>query len=515
MNDLDIKIRRLLDNVDRATPQPPPFDELRAGTAERGSEGSRRRIVAGAAAAAVVALGVAGLVTIGRDAASPTEPATQPATESPNAESTVAETVPATTTLDTVVPFDFAPANGESLFTTPLDANRVPVVILEGAATTYAHSQRYPAPFEGGFAGSTVLVPDGASFDMPRIAIDVVERTSANGNLDLDLAGNAEQIDVAGTTGYLTTEQTDFETGADGPLHLLFFELGADRYVRVNAAGMGVEEMVSIVDTYDPASGTVTVPDGYRRLAMPDHDINQIVEFRYDLGGGAEADLQASSRGAEFLLGDLGHSVTSTQTIDGIEVVMRTHVDDQSERVTAYWTQGDWAFRATVSGSGDPATITDVLAGFRLADDTTFTANFDAGNVVTDSTRAADVAAMLTDVELPPELAGLDLTDRRGANVRYQEIAAVSGAIACSLLDVYFDNIDQDPAAAQRAADALAASTEWDMLLEIDDQGGWSSAVWETAAAIGGDGAAPATTIPDGEPPSRENIYPGLGCDTR
>jgi hypothetical protein len=515
MNDLDTKIRRLLNDVDRATPKPPSFDELRSGTVEPGSEGSRRRLVAGAAAAAVVALGVAGMTTIGRDDAAPSGPADQPATEIPNAETTVAETIPATTTLDTVVPLDDAPANGESLFTTPLDAAQVPVVILEGAATTYAHSQRYPAPFEGGFEGSTVLVPDGASFDMPRIAIDVVERTAANGNLELDVAGNAEQIDVAGTTGYLTTEQTDFESGADGPLHLLFVELDADRYVRVNAVGVGVEEMVSIVDTYDPASGTVTVPDGYRTLDMPDHDINQTVEFRYDIGGGVEADLQASSRGAEFLLGDLGHSVTSTELIDGIEVVVRTDADEQPARVTAYWIQGDWAFRASVSGFDDPATIADVLAGFRLVDDATFTANFDAADVVTDSTRAADVAAMITDVEFPPELAGLDLTDRRGANVRYQEIAAVSGTIACSLLDVYFDNIDQNPATAQQAADALAGSTDWDMLLEIEDQGGWSSAVWDTAAAIGGNGVAPATTIPGGEPPSQQNIYPGLGCDTR
>jgi hypothetical protein len=278
---------------------------------------------------------------------------------------------------------------------------------------------------------------------------------------------------------------------------------------------MSVQEMVSIVDTYDPATRAVTVPDRYRELDMPDHDINHTVEFRYDIGGGAEADLQASNRGAEFLLGALGHSVTSTQMIDGVEVAVTSYVEDQPERVTAYWIQGDWAFRANVSGSNNPATIADVLVGFRLVDDTTFTETFDGADVVTDSTRTADVAAMLADVDLPPALAGLDLTDRQGANVRYQEIAAVSGTIACTLLDVYFDSVEQDPAGAEQAADALAASTEWDMLLEINDQGGWSSAVWETAAAIGGNGAAPVTTIPGGAPPSRDNLYPGLGCDTR
>lgn len=494
--DVAERLPRLLDELARSTPtqsEHTPFDPNVSMLLSDSRDARRPRRVAAVAAAVVVVIAGVGALAFAR----PDNPDTA-----------------ATTTLDRVVLFD-APTNGESLLTTPLGSDQVPVVILDGATTTYAQSQRYPGPFGGGFAGATVLVPDDASFDMPRIAMDVVERTATNGNLELDLTGNGEPVEVAGTTGYLSTEQNDLETGATGPIHLLFFELGADRYVRVNATGMGVDEMVSIVDTYDPATGAVTVPDGYRELPMPDDDLNQMVEFGYDLGGGAKVGLQGSSRGAEFLLGDLGTSVTSTQVIDGVEVAVRSYLEDQTELVRAFWVQGDWAFRADISGSDIQATIADVLTGFRLVDDTTFTANFEGGEVVTDSTRAADVEAMVADVDLPQALDGLDLADRRGVNIRYQEIAAVSGTIACALLDVYFDSIQQNPAGAQEAADALAASTEWDMLLEIDDQGGWSSAVWETAAAIGGSGAAPVTTIPGGEPPSRDNLYPGLGCDTR
>ena len=88
---------------------------------------------------------------------------------------------------------------------------------------------------------------------------------------------------------------------------------------------------------------------------------------------------------------------------------------------------------------------------------------------------------------------------------------AGSDAIACSWLDVYFDNVDTDAATAQTADEALAASTEWDMLQEIEDEGGWSSAVWEMAAAINGNSLI--HTGAGGEAPTRDTTYPGRGCD--
>jgi hypothetical protein len=519
MNSLDTKIHKLLDDVDRSSPPPPPFERLRSGDTGEPGRANRRRIIAGAAAAAVVAIGVGGLASLDRNEPATSVPADQatvdgPAAETPDAGTTVAENDPATTAFDPATQFDDAPANGESLFTTPLAADQVPVVILEGANTTSAHSLRYPGPFGGGTAGSTVLVPDGAPFDMPRIVMDVVERNAANGNGALDLGASGDPIDVAGTTGYLSTEATDPETGEEGPIHLLFFDVDPGRYVRVNAVGVAVEEMVSIVDTYDPDTGAVPVPDGFMELAMPDHDINHDVEFQYDLDGGVRVTLNGSSRSAEHLLGWVLNSVTSTQVIDGIDVIVRP-TQEEAGGVNVFWTQDDWGFRANVSGTEDPAAIADVLRGFRLVDDATFTDTYSAGDVVTDTTRAAEVQAMLADVELPQALETLeaDLINRRGANSRYQEIAEVSGTIACALLDLHFNS---GPAGPWEPAAALAASTEWDMLLEIEDQGGWSSAVWQAAAAIGGDGLTPpTTTIGGGQAPTLESLGPGLGCDTR
>jgi hypothetical protein len=500
------RLRYGLDHIAQAEPVSDPgrFDPDVMQIGRRSDTRSGHWFV-GAAAAAVVVLGVGGLVVLDRDDPAPSAPADQPVVEEPGGDTSVPD--------GSAVPAASAPAdarfNGASLFTTPLAADQVPVVVMDGATTTYAHSQRYPGPFGSGFAGATVLVPVDASFDTPRIAIDVVERSGANGNQTLDLADSGEPIEVAGTTGYLATEATDLETGEDGPLHLLFFDVDPNHYVLFNASGVGVDELVSIANAYDPATGTVDTPDGLRELPMPDHDINRTVEFVYEVSG-MKVELHGSSRGAEFLLGMIASSVTSTQVIDGVEAIVRSEADN---RWSVFWIGGDWSFRANFSNIDDPAVIPELLTRFHLVDDATFAATYAGDDVVTDSTRAHEVEAMLADVDLPPALNVSDLTDRRGTNVRYQEIAAVSGAIVCSWLDVYYDNVDTDPGAAQAAADALAASTEWDMLQEIDNQGGWSSVVWETAGAITGDGLI-ATGV-GGQPPTRENTYSGLGCDTR
>ena len=495
MDSFAARLREGLQHLAESDPvlDPGRFDPAVAHIGDHGDTGARHWLV-GVAAAAMVAVGVGGLVVLDRDEAA------APGTESsgPSDDSTAPVDVP--------------------LLATPLSADRVPVVVFDGGATTYAHSQHYPGPFGGGFAGATVLVPAAGSFGTPRIAIDVVERSAANGNQTLDLAQLGKPIEVAGTTGYITTEPADPETGEtgepgengeNGPVQLLFFDLNQERYVRVNAVGIGVDEMVSIVNTYDPATGVVEPPDGLVELNMPIHNINQTVEFAYDVAG-RQVGLQGSSRGAEFLLGMISNSVTSTQIINGVEAIVQSNADNQW---SVYWMNGDWSFSATLSDIDDPAIIPDLLNRFRLVDDSTFATTYEGGDVVTDTNRPDIVAAMITDVELPPAVGVSDLANRRGANERYQEIVAVSSAIACSWLDVYFDNVNTDPAAAQTAADALAASTGWGMLQEIEDQGAWSDVVWETAAAINGNGPIPDGT--GGQAPTRENTYPSLGCDAR
>lgn len=467
-----------------------------------------RRLVA-LAAAAVVSIVAVGAVQLVRDAPGPSVRSDQPTTLETPVDTSIVDHGASTTAEPTV---SEAPAitSDASLIATPLAAAQMPVVVMDGASTTYAYSDRYGAPFSGGFEGSTVLVPVDAPFDMPRVAISVVDRSAANGNEALVLADLGEPIDVAGTTGYLSTQPSDSAAGNGDPSLLLFFDLDPGRYVLVSAAGISVEDMMAIVDTFDPDSGAVTVPAGLRALPMPDHDINQTVEFQYDLDGQGIG-LVGSSRGMAYLLGDLGNSITSTMVVDGIDVGLRAEVGNP-DRVSVFWLDGDWAFQTEVTSS-DPAAIAELLHRFRLVDDTTFDTTVVGSDVVTGSTRSADVDAMLADVDLPPSFDLGALTDRQGANIRYQEIAEVSGAVACGWLEEYFDNLDTDPARARAAAEALGRSREWSMLLEIADEGGWSGAVWETAAAVNGEGQI--ATGAGWQAATRENTYPGLGCDER
>jgi hypothetical protein len=54
-------------------------------------------------------------------------------------------------------------------------------------------------------------------------------------------------------------------------------------------------------------------------------------------------------------------------------------------------------------------------------------------------------------------------------------------------------------------------ATSWQMLLEIDAQGGWSQSMWEMADAInGGPGIVTGAGL---MPPDRESSESGLGCD--
>ena len=133
--------------------------------------------------------------------------------------------------------------------------------------------------------------------------------------------------------------------------------------------------------------------------------------------------------------------------------------------------------------------------------------------VVKAESRAAAVQQMLADIPLP---AGLDTSSLAGdgsVTDRYQLGAHVTGPIACAWIEQWVDATRTgDTQAAQEAIDAMATSHNWDILLEMETQGGWSHVVWELADAIATDG-----TIDGGLPdmPVADNYVQGLGCDTR
>ena len=120
----------------------------------------------------------------------------------------------------------------------------------------------------------------------------------------------------------------------------------------------------------------------------------------------------------------------------------------------------------------------------------------------------ATVAKMLTGVPLP---AGFDSRplSRDLPNDRYQVGATVSGAVACAWLSRWDTAVKAgDDAAAKQAVNAMATSHRWKVLRDMDAEGDYPEAVWETADGMKGKHL----DLFDGKL-TRQVWTQGLGCD--
>lgn len=128
--------------------------------------------------------------------------------------------------------------------------------------------------------------------------------------------------------------------------------------------------------------------------------------------------------------------------------------------------------------------------------------------------RAAAVRQMLADIPLPVGFDAASLSTGPGSvRDRYQLGAEVTGRVACAWIRQWVDATRTgDTAAAHQAVEAMASSHDWDILVELEDQGGWSPSVWKYADAIATDG-----TVDGGLPdiPVADSYGEALGCDTR
>jgi hypothetical protein len=359
--DLDDKIRDLLDQLDHATPTPPAFDELH----HYGHSGPSRMVPL-TAAAAVVAIGVGGLVAItARNDGSATQPAAPPAASQP----APSESQPAP-----------ASASGP-LLSTPLDATSAPFVVLDqpGWPLTAAFGQ-VSSPLSGGFEGSTVLIGDGPMYDAPLFAATVVETVGADTTTQVTVPSAStllemgDPIEVAGTTGSIEVTETDEDSGLDGPVVVMFWPLDDGHVARVNSVRLTVDEAVAMANQLSLVDGslTMTTPDGYRTLDTPLGGDRRYVSYRW-ANGGAELELNAENRGVSSLLGRLAGEVRTTRVVIGTEVAYRP----QPTRPGEYWVDwqtGDWSYYVIASGFPDEDGFFAALSSLTLTDPATFEA---------------------------------------------------------------------------------------------------------------------------------------------
>ncbi len=188
-----------------------------------------------------------------------------------------------------------------------------------------------------------------------------------------------------------------------------------------------------------------------------------------------------------------------------------------SDSFTALWLRGEHSLEFRIDGTTEDEFRRVAEALVAVSVETWLDALPDS--VVRPADRDAAVTEMLSGLPLPDTF---DRTVLDGAQTsdRYQLGAQVSGAVACGWLDQW--------AAAERAGDeerqtqaaeALATTPTWPILLEMNDEGDYPEVVWELAAAVNaGDIDLPpdvhiVTYGPD-VVTSGDYVH-GLGCDTK
>jgi hypothetical protein len=122
--------------------------------------------------------------------------------------------------------------------------------------------------------------------------------------------------------------------------------------------------------------------------------------------------------------------------------------------------------------------------------------------------REGAVRAMLADVPIPP---GLDTTALYDGDLRdrYQLGAEVTGAVACAWIHQWISaGATGDEEAQAEAVEAMATSHDWDILLDMQEQGAWPQVLWEYADAITGDGTVMGGRVLTVE----ESVDDALGC---
>lgn len=302
----------------------------------------------------------------------------------------------------------------------------------------------------------------------------------------------------------------------EGPLVALQWPIdGHDWYLI--GAGVGVEDTVdaarSLSIDSDGVPTVVSLPEGFELIDSGGADTNPsfvTAEFNFDIADRPELTgdiLITSGQRFEFWndVIDLRFEAVAVDTVTlGDHDVFLFDRGDDTYR-TAIWQADGFVIQLRSRASLDE--LADLVGSVRAVDETEWRKVVPEG-WVSASDVDQEIADILSDIPTPPgmwnDTAALDVSGSR-----YQVVAQVTGAVTCRWVERWIEGTASgDQALADEAAAALATAREWDALVEIADEGGWSPVVWEFADAVNGDG-----TLEMGRTMTVEESYAdALGC---
>lgn len=356
----------------------------------------------------------------------------------------------------------------------------------------------------------------GAVFGDPTIL--VTTHTDAESPAMSDLDGTEPVIRVESEVRVIVvtsaTRPVRTEAGvdyADGPL-VIVRGFGMRRDV--------VEQTAEWISVSTEGETSVTPPPGYEQVsdvptyvgpathramvyAAPDHASAEISIWT---GTSADIELQAYERLREA-------KMSRAVTVGGVAGIVAYPADIPS-RAWVVGGRDGFVFEMSFDfgGTATDVDVDTILSGIRFVDQSTFENALPDGPITREEGEEA-AEELLADVPLPPG------SDREsvigvggfvGATVdRDVHIAQLSGTVACAWIEEWADAVAKgDADRVEAAADALAMSRDWTMLIEIDDQSDLPELLWEYADAVAGDG----TVGGGGDLTVQESYLEALGC---
>lgn len=168
--------------------------------------------------------------------------------------------------------------------------------------------------------------------------------------------------------------------------------------------------------------------------------------------------------------------------IDGTRAYIgHSHPSPTSTWFTAIWSVGNQTMRAG-GRFASRAEFVATLATLHRVDVDTWLAALPA-SAIPPSIRTATVKAMLRDVPQPPGFDEGALFDSPNVSDRYQLGGEVVSAVSCAWLSRWAHG---SAAERRHAAEAMATSRGWAILLEMDREGDYPGGVWDLADAMNG-----------------------------